>query len=104
MRKKMSDQTAEIMQLPIPATESLIRARFDSKQDERGLPRFKFPDETHYEVMVWSDWVPYMRELLEDECSITYYAMETRFDVVFPPEPGDLEDIPEVSLAEKKVI
>lgn len=106
--EKRCDQVgspANILQLPIPVTESLIRARFDHKKDDEGLPRFRFHGDTHNRVMVWSEWVPFMRELIEeDECSITYYAIETRFDVVFPPDPGDLEDIPEVSLAEKKVI
>lgn len=99
------ERVAEIHQLPIPVTEALIRARFDHKKDDEGLPRFRFPDDTHNRAMVWSEWVPFMRDLLEEEeCTITYYAIETRFDVAFPPDPGDSEDLPEVSPAEKKVI
>lgn len=91
--------TAEICQLPIPVTEALIRARFDHKKDNEGLPRFRFPDDEHNNVMVWSEWVPFMRELLEERCHITYYAIETRFYVDPPPDPGADEDVPKVSLS-----
>lgn len=95
MRKylRLVEPRAEIVQLPIPVTESLIRREFDSKKDNDGLPRYRFPGDRHNRAMVWSEWVPFMRELLDEECSITYYAIETHFEIEFPPEPGDEEEL-----------
>jgi hypothetical protein len=106
MRKFLTlvEPRAEVFQLPIPVTESLIRARFDSKKDDDGLPRYRFPGDTKNRVMVWSQWVEFMRELLDEECTITYFAIETHFEIEFPPEPGAEADLPILSQLEKKVI